>query len=155
MILFIMFNVQKVSAQKTVLEKRDKGFQKEYLTIMHSLKSVHIWSYSASHFLAFGLNSERYRVSLHIQFKCRKMRTRISPNTDTFLHSDGRDAKSHLVKHANKKCHKYLKIDNFNVLAKGYRNNTFKLKVAESLLIKNVRPTLSTHEKCVSLKLFN
>ena len=83
------------------------------------------------------------------------MRTRISPNADTFLRSDGRDAKSHLVKHANKKCHKYLKIDNFNVLAKGYRNNTFKLKVAESLLIKNVRPTLSTHEKCVSLKLFN
>ena len=36
------------------------------------------------HFLAFGLNTERYSVSLRIQSECRKMRTRITPNTDTF-----------------------------------------------------------------------
>ena len=34
LILFIMLNVQKVSAQKTILEKRHKDCQKEYLIIM-------------------------------------------------------------------------------------------------------------------------
>ena len=31
------------------------------------------------------LNAKRYRVSLHIQSKCGRKRTRITPNTDTFL----------------------------------------------------------------------
>ena len=57
---------------------------------------------------------------------------------------NGRDAQPHLVKHAIKKCHKYPKIENFNVIGKGYRNNTFKRKIAESLLIKEVRLTLNT-----------
>ena len=30
------------------------------------------------------MNTERYRVSLRIQSECGKMRTRITPNTDTF-----------------------------------------------------------------------
>ena len=47
-------------------------------------KSVHIRSYSGPHFPAFGLNTERYSVSLRIQSECGKMRTRITPNTDTF-----------------------------------------------------------------------
>ena len=41
-------------------------------------------SYSGPYFPAFGLNTERYRVSLRIQPKCGKMLTRITPNTDTF-----------------------------------------------------------------------
>ena len=32
----------------------------------------------------FGMDVERYGVSLCIQFECGKMRTRITPNTDTF-----------------------------------------------------------------------
>ena len=47
-------------------------------------KSVRIRSYSGPHFPAFGLNTERYGVSLRIRCKCGKMRTRISPNTDIF-----------------------------------------------------------------------
>ena len=35
-------------------------------------------------FPAFELNTERYGVSLQIQSKCGKIRTRITPNTDTF-----------------------------------------------------------------------
>ena len=35
-------------------------------------------------FSAFGLNTERYAVSLGIQSECRKIRTRITPNTDAF-----------------------------------------------------------------------
>ena len=46
--------------------------------------SVRIRSYSGPHFPAFGLNTERYGVSLHIQSKCGKKRTRITRNTDTF-----------------------------------------------------------------------
>ena len=62
----------------------------------HYVKSIRIWSYSGPHFPAFGLNTDRYEVSLRIQFQCRKMRTRISPNTDTFyavyiLKEDGLD----------------------------------------------------------------
>ena len=75
--------------------------------------------------------------------------------SERVLDHNGRDAKSHLVKHAIKKCHKYTKIADFNVTGKGYRNNAFKRKVAESLLIKDTRPTLNTHEKSVPLKLFN
>ena len=47
-------------------------------------KSVRIRSYSGPHFSAFGLNTERYSVSLHIQSKCGKMRTIKTPNTDLF-----------------------------------------------------------------------
>ena len=75
--------------------------------------------------------------------------------SERVLDHNGRYAKSHLVKYAIGKCHKYPKIEDFNVNDKGYRNNTFKRKVVESLLIKDVRPTLNTHEKSVSLKLFN
>ena len=38
----------------------------------HWLKSVSIRSYSGAHFLAFGLNTERYEVSLPIQPECGK-----------------------------------------------------------------------------------
>ena len=34
------------------------------------------------HFLAFGLNTERYEVPLRIQSEYRKMRTRITPDTE-------------------------------------------------------------------------
>ena len=51
---------------------------------LHCVKSVRIRSYSGPHFLAFELNTDRYGVSLHIQSECGKMRTRITPNMDTF-----------------------------------------------------------------------
>ena len=47
-------------------------------------KNVRIWSYPVPHFPAFGLNMERYSVSLRMQSECRKIRTGITPNTDTF-----------------------------------------------------------------------
>ena len=67
--------------------------------------------------------------------------------SERVLDHNGRDAKSHLVKHAIEKCHKYPKI--------GYKNNTLKRRFTESLFIKDVRPFLNTHEKFVQLKLFN
>ena len=50
----------------------------------HCVKSVRIRSYSGSYFPAFGLSTKRYRVSLRIQSECGKIRTRITPNTNTF-----------------------------------------------------------------------
>ena len=50
----------------------------------HCVNSVCIRSFSGLYFSAFGLNMEIYGVNLCIQSKCRKRRTRITPNTDTF-----------------------------------------------------------------------
>ena len=50
----------------------------------HYVKSVHIRSYSGPYFPVFGLNTERYGVYLRIQSDCGKIRTSITPNTDTF-----------------------------------------------------------------------
>ena len=51
---------------------------------LHCVKCVRIRSYSGPYFPAFGLNTERYGVSLRIQFEWGKIRTRITPNTETF-----------------------------------------------------------------------
>ena len=40
--------------------------------------------YSGLYFPALGLNTERYFVSLRIQSQCGKMRTKITPNYDSF-----------------------------------------------------------------------
>ena len=46
--------------------------------------SVCIRCYSGPHIPSFGLNTERYSVSLPIQSQCGKMRIGITPDTDTF-----------------------------------------------------------------------
>ena len=50
----------------------------------HWIKRVRIRSYSGPHFSTFGLNKERFSVSLCIQSKCGNVRNRITPNMDTF-----------------------------------------------------------------------
>ena len=51
---------------------------------MRVSESVRIRSYSGPYFPAFGLNMERYEVSFRIQPERGKIKTRITPNTDTF-----------------------------------------------------------------------
>ena len=76
------------------------------------MKSVRIWSYCGPYFLAFGLNTERYGVSLRIQSECgkcgpEKLRIRIIltqchaitycnalDNTDKFSNHDNNGEKS-------------------------------------------------------------
>ena len=48
------------------------------------MKSVRIQSYSGLPFPIFGLNTERYSVSLRIHSECGKIQIRITPNTGTF-----------------------------------------------------------------------
>ena len=50
----------------------------------HCVRSIHIWSFPGPYFSAFGLNTKRHGVSLHIQSKCGKLWTRKYPNTGTF-----------------------------------------------------------------------
>ena len=52
--------------------------------VIHCVKSARIRSYCGPHFPDNRLNTERYGVSLCIQSECGKVRTRITPNTDTF-----------------------------------------------------------------------
>ena len=49
------------------------------------VKSVHIRSYSGPHFPAFGLNTERYFVSLRIQYSVR-MRENAEQNNSEYGH---------------------------------------------------------------------
>ena len=75
----------------------------------HCVKIVRIRSYFGPHFPAFGLNTERYRVSLRIQSKCDKMRTGIILNTDTFraVHID---TKIQNLKFVSCQIHQTLKV---------------------------------------------
>ena len=54
----------------------------------HCVKSVRIWSFSGPYLPAFGLNTEfglsLDKVSHRIQSECGKIRTKKTPNTDTF-----------------------------------------------------------------------
>ena len=50
----------------------------------HCVKGVRIWSYSGPYFPAFGLNVERWVVSVRNLSEYGEIRTRITPNTDTF-----------------------------------------------------------------------
>ena len=61
----------------------NKG-QKNPVLWYYCVKSVRIRSFSGPHFHAFGLNTERYGISIRIQSECEKIRNRTFPNTDTF-----------------------------------------------------------------------
>ena len=52
--------------------------------VTHNVKNVRIQSFSGPYFPALGLNPERHSLSLSIQSKRRKIRTRKTPNKDTF-----------------------------------------------------------------------
>ena len=60
---------------------QDMGYQ---VRAIHCVKSARIRGFSGPYFPTFGLNTEN-SVSLRIQSKCEKIRTRKTPNTDTFL----------------------------------------------------------------------
>ena len=70
---------------------------------VHCVKSVRIRSFSCQYFPTFGLNTRRYSVSLRIQSECGTIRTRKTPNTDTF----------HAVVFFHKKILKELSLNSF------------------------------------------
>ena len=68
------------------MENSKKWFRNLGLADKHKKtpKSIRVRSFSGSHFLAFELNTEIYRVNLRIQSKCGKIRNRKTLNMDTF-----------------------------------------------------------------------
>ena len=52
--------------------------------MLNCVKSIRIWSFSGLYFLAFGLKTKKYFVSLLIQSKYGKIRIKKTPNTETF-----------------------------------------------------------------------
>ena len=68
---------------------------------------------------------------------------------------NGRDFKSHILRHSVESGHTNVSCEDFKIIAKNFNNNSWKRKIAESLLIKEKRPTLNIHDKSVPLKLFN
>ena len=64
-----------------------------------------------------------------------------------------KEIKSYIFRHAVKKALISPTIDGFMIIGRSYKNDTFKRKDVESLLI--ARPNLNAHEKSVPLKLFN
>ena len=73
------FNFEKVGAYLIFIfscYQRSTGY--------YCSKKVHIRSFSVPYFLGLGLNREIYSINLRIQSKWGKIRTRKTPNTDTF-----------------------------------------------------------------------
>ena len=67
---------------------------------------------------------------------------------------NGKDKKSHLVKHALKTKHKKVNMDSFKIIGRGFRSN-FARKISESLYIKKLKPDLNVQKDSYKLSLFN
>ena len=52
--------------------------------MVHYVESARIGSFSGPYFSVFELNTNRYEISVRVQSKCGKIRTRKTPNLDTF-----------------------------------------------------------------------
>ena len=57
---------------------------KKIKSLLHCVKSFLIWGFTHPYFLAFRLTTKRYGGSPRIQSKYWKIRTRETPNMDTF-----------------------------------------------------------------------
>ena len=75
--------------------------------------------------------------------------------SERIKYHNGRDLKSHFLRHSIEFGNVNVSYEDFNIIANNFNNNHWKRKIAESLLIKEKRPTLKTQNKSVPLKLFN
>ena len=75
--------------------------------------------------------------------------------SERVLDHTGKDINSHLYKHSIETGHQTLEISDYWIIGNGYKNNGKKQKIAETLLIKELNPTLKKQDKSISLKLFN
>ena len=68
---------------------------------------------------------------------------------------NGRDFNSQLLKHALENNHQHVSEKDFKIIANGFRGNNKKRKVAEALLIREIKPTLNIQDQSVPLQLFS
>ena len=69
-------------------------------------------------------------------------------------HSE-KDSKSYIYKHCIETGHRSPDINDFKTTGSNFYKNVFKRKIAEALLIKQLKPTLNKQGKLIELKLFN
>ena len=68
---------------------------------------------------------------------------------------NSRDIKSHLLKHTLENNHQHVSEKDFKIFGNGFRGNNQKRKVAEALLIREIKPTLNIQDQSVPLQLFS
>ena len=68
---------------------------------------------------------------------------------------NGREIKSHLLKHALENNHQHVSEKDFKIIGNGFQDITKKRKVAEALLIREIKPTLNIQDQSVPLQLFS
>ena len=76
---------------------------------------------------------------------------------DHYLGENGRRISKRVLDHAGRdqNGHPVLHMNNYKILEKGYKNNVRKRKIAEALLIKEIKHTLNKQDNSIELKLFN
>ena len=75
--------------------------------------------------------------------------------SERIIDHTGRDLKSYVYKHCIETGHRSPDINDFKIIGSNFRKNVFKRKIAEALLIKQLKPTLNKQEKSIELKRFN
>ena len=68
---------------------------------------------------------------------------------------NGRDFKLNILKHALENNHQHVWEKDFKIIGNGFRGNSKKRKVAEALLIREIKPTLNIRDQSVPLQLFS
>ena len=75
--------------------------------------------------------------------------------SERITNHSGRYSKSYVYKHCIEARHRCPDMNNFKIIGSNLRKNLFKLKIGETLLIRQFQPTLNKQEKLTELKLFN
>ena len=75
--------------------------------------------------------------------------------SERIIDYNGTDQKSHIFKQSSEKCCQHFITNSFKIIGNGFKNNSFKRKVSEAQLIKQIKPSLNFQEKSIELKLFN
>ena len=68
---------------------------------------------------------------------------------------NGRDHKSHMLKHSIEKHLDNMTEESFKITAKNFKITKWKRKISESFWIRDLRPSLNAQDKSVPLNLFN
>ena len=68
---------------------------------------------------------------------------------EQLIDHNGRDQKSHIFKHSSEKCHQHCHTNSFKITGNGFKNKSFKRKVSEALLIKQIKPSLNVPENSI------
>ena len=72
-----------------------------------------------------------------------------------FKDHNGRYFKSDLLKHVLENNHEHVSEKDFKIIDNGFKGNSKKRKVAEALLIREIKPSLNIQHQSVPLQLFS